>query len=275
MKVKFSIIVPVYNGEKFIKQCIDSIINQKVKCYEIIVIDGGSSDNTVKILKSYKKKIRWISKKDKGQADAINKGISLSKGDWIGWQNCDDYYISKNVIKYFQDAIKKNKKKKLFVANINLVDVNNKILRDIKYFNPSFLSLLYEGMTLTNQACFWSKDLNKKIGILKNYKLNFDYEWFLRILKNFPECGYHINKTLACFRIYKGQKSQKQNLKDLKILYQIKKNYGFNKHLFFIIKFYLLILKLFLHVRNKNFKYVLRGVFKFFFGIKNKEYINN
>lgn len=252
-----------------------SILNQTYKNYEIIVVDGGSNDGTVDYLKSYGDKIKWISEIDEGQADAINKGIKISNGNWITWQNSDDYYCDANALLRFSDAIKSNPSKKLFVGNINLVDKNCRMLRDVKYFKPSFYSLLYEGMTLTNQSSVWSSALNNELGMLKNLKINFDYEWYLRILKNYPDCGFHINHTIGCFRLHKLQKTQNQNLEDLTNLKKIKNQYGYKKNYFYLFKLYLLIRKFLCFLMQGNFHYLVRGIFKFFFGKKNKEYINS
>ena len=275
MSIKFSIIVPNFNGKNFLKRCLDSILSQSYKNYELIVIDGNSDDGSVELLKTYGNKIQWVSEKDKGQADAINKGIKKSSGDWITWQNSDDFYSNNNSLLTFEKVINKNKKKKLFIANINLVNFEEKILRDVKYLKPCYFSLLYEGMTLTNQACFWSKELNNELGYFKDIRLNFDYEWFLRILKSYPDTGHQINKTLACFRLHKNQKTQNQNHLDQEQLTFIKTEYGYNKNLSVIIRSLLLIRKFFYYLLQGNFYYLLRGFFKFFFGKKNKEYIEN
>ncbi|WP_440614691.1 glycosyltransferase family 2 protein [Candidatus Pelagibacter sp. HIMB1748] len=275
MNIKFTIIIPSLNSNFFLKQCLQSIFDQTYKNYEIIVIDGGSNDGTIEFLKTLGGKVKWISEKDNGQSDAINKGISLSSGDWITWQNCDDYYHNKNALYIFANAIKKKKNKLLFVGNIILVNSENKILRDVKYFTPYFYSLLYEGMTLTNQACFWSKNLHLKIGNLKNFRINFDYEWFLRILKNFPNCGYHLNYSLGSYRLHKNQKTQKQNSSDVENLKKIQIDYGYKKNYVFLIKIYLLVRKFFCYLFQGNFFYILRGFFKFFFIRKNKEYIDS
>lgn len=274
MKIKFSIIIPSLNSSFFLNHCLESILNQTYKNYEIIVIDGGSNDGTVQLLKDYGTKIKWISEKDNGQADAINKGISMSNGNWITWQNCDDYYINKDALSLFAKAINSNQSKKLFVANINLVNIDGKVLRDVKYINPYFYSLLYEGMTLTNQACFWNIELNKELGFFENLKINFDYEWFLRILKNFPNCGIHLNYTIGSFRLHKKQKTQNQNTSDIENLNLIKRKYGFKKYYLVFFKPYLLIRKFFCYLLQGNFYYISRGIFKFFFGKKNKEYID-
>ena len=275
MNIKFSIIIPSLNSKIFLNQCLQSIFQQTYKNYEIIIIDGGSKDGTLEYLNNLHDKIKLITENDNGQSDAINKGISLSTGNWITWQNCDDYYHDKNAFSIFANAIDKNKDKFLFTGNINLVNRDNKILRDVKYIKPNFYSLLYEGMTLTNQACFWKKDLHFKIGKLENFKINFDYEWFLRILKKFPNCGFHINYTLGCYRLHKNQKTQKQNLNDIENLKRIQFEYGYKKNYAFFIKIYLIIRKFFYYLFQGNLFYILRGFFKFFFIKRNKEYIDS
>ena len=127
MTIKFSIIVPTLNSKIFLDKCLKSILNQTYKNYEIIVVDGGSNDGTTDYLKSYGEKIKWISEIDEGQADAINKGIKMSNGNWITWQNADDYYSDNNALLLFSEAIKSNPSKKLFVGNINLVNKNCRI----------------------------------------------------------------------------------------------------------------------------------------------------
>ena len=84
MKQQLSIITPVYNGEKFIQACVENVIEQKCPDIEHIILDGCSSDNTVNIIKSYADKyphINWVSEKDNGQSDAMNKGIAIAKGE--------------------------------------------------------------------------------------------------------------------------------------------------------------------------------------------------
>lgn len=92
---KISIIVPTLNQGQFIEQTILSILNQTYKNFEIIIIDGGSADKTIEIIKKYEKQIAyWISEKDSGQSSAINKGLKIATGEIITWLNSDDYYES-------------------------------------------------------------------------------------------------------------------------------------------------------------------------------------
>ena len=89
---KISIITPCFNAAQYIEQTILSIVNQEYDNLEYIIIDGGSSDGTVDIIKKYQDKITyWISEPDKGQSDAINKGIAIATGEVFNWVNGDDY----------------------------------------------------------------------------------------------------------------------------------------------------------------------------------------
>lgn len=95
MKPKISIITVVYNGEKLLENTILSVINQNYDNIEYIIIDGGSTDHTIDIIKKYANKISyWISEPDKGIYDAMNKGIEVCTGEWILFRNCGDYFAS-------------------------------------------------------------------------------------------------------------------------------------------------------------------------------------
>ena len=107
-KPLFSIITVVYNGEKFLEKAITSVINQSYKDFEYIVIDGGSTDKSLEIIKKYEKKIDyWVSEKDKGIYDAFNKGMKVSRGKFIGFINSDDTYKKKCFKNYFKLLLKK------------------------------------------------------------------------------------------------------------------------------------------------------------------------
>ena len=108
---KISIVMPSYNKVKFIERSILSILNQDYPNTELIIIDGGSDDGTIDIIKKYDHKISfWISEKDQGQSDALNKGFKHCSGEIYGWLNSDDLYLPnafKNAIYFFQRNVKK------------------------------------------------------------------------------------------------------------------------------------------------------------------------
>lgn len=97
-KPKISIVTPAFNSGKFIRETIESVLSQDYDNFEYFVIDGGSTDQTIEILKEYSAKkeykdvFRWISEKDEGQTDAINKGLCRCSGDWFAFLNADDYF---------------------------------------------------------------------------------------------------------------------------------------------------------------------------------------
>ena len=88
---KISILTPSYNQGKYIEQAIASVIDQRYPHFEHIIIDGGSEDNTLSLLKKYPH-LKWISEKDRGQSDALNKALGMATGELVGWLNSDDYY---------------------------------------------------------------------------------------------------------------------------------------------------------------------------------------
>src|SRR5438309_1875932 len=100
-----SILTPSFNQGKYVEQTIVSVLEQNYPRFEHIVIDGGSTDNTVSILKRYPH-LKWVSERDRGQGDALNKGLRIASGDLVGWVNSDDFYaqgVFQRVSKLFED----------------------------------------------------------------------------------------------------------------------------------------------------------------------------
>src|SRR5262245_15882129 len=92
--MKVSFVIPTRNQARFIRKCIDSCLAQRLADFEVVVVDGLSTDGTQEVLRSYGEKVRWISEKDSGQSDALNKSVKMARGEIIAWINSDDYYAS-------------------------------------------------------------------------------------------------------------------------------------------------------------------------------------
>ena len=111
-----SIITVVLNNEKYFQECLDSLHSQNYQNYEHIVVDGGSTDDTIKIIKKNEDKIDyWISEQDKGIYDGFNKGMSLARGEYIGFLNSDDKFYNNKTLNYVVDEFKKNLKLTFFM----------------------------------------------------------------------------------------------------------------------------------------------------------------
>ena len=131
-KLKISILTPSFNTDQYIEENILSVLNQDYKNVEHIVIDGGSTDNTVEILKKYPH-LKWVSEKDEGQSDAYNKGLKIATGELVLCLNSDDDLFNKNVFKSVITEINKVdiSKYSAFMANLNVVDVKGNKLSEM------------------------------------------------------------------------------------------------------------------------------------------------
>ena len=185
---KISIITVVYNGEKFLEETIKSIINQTYENVEYIIIDGGSTDATVDIIKKYEDKIAyWTSEPDKGISDAFNKGVKVASGDYLNFQGDGDGFVSDDALeKVFQDIGKKQDI--LISTRISRVDKNGRelfISKHIESFDKK--SLLFR-MSLPHQGLFTHKSYFKKYGLFDvDNTFCMDYDHLLRSYHNFPK----------------------------------------------------------------------------------------
>lgn len=179
---KISIITVVFNGEKQIKSTIESVLNQTYNNYEYIIIDGLSTDNTLKIVKTYKN-IKWISEKDTGIYNAMNKGISLANGEIIGILNCGDLYSQKclnDVIVEYSKAKLKHDDDFVISGGMLLVDYKNNSKRKL-LANKSLLNNLNQRMTLYHPSIFVSNITYMNFGSFnESYKIAADYDLLLR-----------------------------------------------------------------------------------------------
>lgn len=203
---RLSIVTPSYNQAEFLERTICSVLDQNYPDLEYIIIDGGSSDGSVDIIKKYESHLAyWISEPDRGQAHAINKGLERATGEWVAWQNSDDIFYP-GTFHELEIAARKHSRADLIIGNMNLIDSNDHVLRDIKYVRPTYRALLAEGMVLTNQAAFWRRSMHHEIGYLdENFDCSFDYEWFLRLLRN--RKAAHVDMTWGALRLHEETKT--------------------------------------------------------------------
>jgi len=214
--MKISIIIPNYNYENYIGETIKSILNQNYSNFEIIVVDDGSMDNSVNVIKKFQnsnpeKSIKLICQENKGQANAVNAGLSLSSGDIIGWINSDDTYCDDaflNVIKYFT-----NNQIDVLYGDINVIDLNGIFIHSLEHFRFSYFISTFTGFAnnMSNNAVFWRKDsFIDTIYLNPNFKCALDSELFSRL--TFKKKVKHIKTKLANFRLQKVSKAAIKNV---------------------------------------------------------------
>ncbi|MEA5573960.1 glycosyltransferase family 2 protein [Calothrix sp. UHCC 0171] len=208
-----SIITPVYNAERFIGSCIQVVIDQNCLNIEHIIIDGGSTDRTVEIVKQYAEKyshIRWISEKDKGQSDAMNKGIAMAKGEILGILNVDDFYqpnVLNRILKIFPSLPEPT----LLVGNCNVLNDQDNIVQINKPNNLNFLALLtgiehISTFPYNPSAYFYHTSLHQTIGLYKvdeHYAMDIDF--ILRAVQ--VATVNYVDEIWGNFRLIKGTKT--------------------------------------------------------------------
>lgn len=223
-----SIITPSYNQGEFIRETIESVLNQTYKNIEYIVMDGASTDNTVEILKEYGDKIKWVSEKDGGQADAVNKGIKIAQGEIIGWLNSDDTYYPDTVATAVKEMIA-HPEADMIYGEGNYIDRKSNVIGryDTKLYGYDILA---DECIICQPTAFFTKNVVEKAGGLRtDLQLCMDYELWMRIGK----VGriLYIPKVMAASRMYEDNKTLSRRWEVYsECCRELKKNFGFVSH---------------------------------------------
>ena len=208
MKKKVSIIIPVYNGEKYLKEAIDSALNQTYDNIEIIVVNDGSTDNTDNICKTYGDKIKYIVKENGGVSTALNVGIKNMTGDYFSWLSHDDLYAGDKIEKQIKFLEKIGKEDVILYSDFNCIDENGKLFTKPYRFDEKMLELkpLYallrgciNGITL-----LIPKKAFDKCGLFdENLRCTQDYDLWWKMIKHFE--FIHMNELITKTRIHTEQ----------------------------------------------------------------------
>lgn len=203
-KLKISIATPSYNQGKYIEEAILSVKNQNYPLFEHIIYDNCSNDDTHQIAAKYPH-LKFISEKDEGQSDALNKGFKAATGDVIGWLNADDYYIP-GTFEKVNDTFQKYPEVSAIYSNVKFVNQHGEFTRNLRTHSPvKWMSLLYTFIQST--SFFFKRDIIQNNNLLdKNLHYCMDMEFFARLLHQ----GYkfkHVDDYFACFRWHDSNKS--------------------------------------------------------------------
>lgn len=239
---KISIVMPCLDSVDYIERSIRSIVEQDYKNIELFIQDGGSKDGTLDIIRYYAKKyprlIRWISEKDKGQADAINKGMKKVNGDILTHLNADDVY-KKGALRTVAEYFMKNPNVMWAYGKADIIDANDREIRRWITLYKNFWLKNYSYKTLlvlnyiSQMACFWRREASKKVGEFDiNQHFVIDYDYWLRLGKKY-KAGV-INKYISSFRITHSNKSSVGFVKQFKDEYNVAKRFTNNNLILFL-----------------------------------------
>ena len=223
-----SIITPSYNKAEFVRQTIESVLMQDYTNFEYIVIDGGSSDNTVEILKEYSNCFYWISEPDRGMSDALNKGFRRAKGEILAWINADDLYYPgafRSVVDYFTE----HPEISIMYGELDYLDRIGKVTSHARVVPFWDYELLLNGFNYIPQpATFMRRKIFETVGDIDvNEKVGMDYDYWLRAGKQY-RFGY-LPRTLGGIRIMEGTITGASPVKGMKESLIISRRYG-GKH---------------------------------------------
>lgn len=204
--IKVSVITPSYNQGHYLEETILSVLNQTYKNIEYIIIDGASTDQTIEVIKQYEDKITyWISESDKGQADAINKGLKKTTGDLVCWINSDDL-LYPNFVEDRVRQFEENESVDFIYGDVEQgVDLKDKFLR--KGAKSDFKTMLLTlNVPIPQQSTMWRKTVMAKIGYLQpQWHVLLDREYFMRIAFNITIL--YIPGAVGFFRNHDQSKS--------------------------------------------------------------------
>ena len=222
--MKVSIVIPVYNAEKYLRECIESALNQTYKNIEVIAVNDGSTDDSLQILNEFSNRISIISKTNGGTASALNTGIRHMKGEWFKWLSADDSLYLNAIEELILEAKKlENKKKCIFYSNYDIINSESKMIK--QFIKPNyneltsfdFNTLLLDSYIGNGTTSLIHKTALDEYGLFdETIGYEEDYELWLRfcLLHNFRL--HLIPKILAKIRVHEGQLSARITKKELK-----------------------------------------------------------
>lgn len=263
---KISIVTPSYNQAEFLEKTILSVLNQNYPNLEYIIIDGGSTDGSVEIIRKYEKYLTyWVSEQDEGQAAAINKGFLKSTGEILAWLNSDDTYAP-DTIATIADYFCCHPEVDVLYGDVNVIDEHSRVMRRSLDVIFTKKRLVYGAVGITQAETFFRRDAFIEAGMVrKDFFFCLDAELWLKMCLKGAHF-FHLRKILANFRVHKSSKSSKYPEvchKELMILYR--DLLGLNtQSLFFKIRrlFYCRLWRPFLLIYHGDGRYIWEGLLR-------------
>lgn len=221
---KISVITPSYNQAEFLEATLQSVVRQQYPNVEHIVIDGGSTDGSVEVIRRYEDKLAyWISERDQGQTDALVKGFNKATGDILCWLNSDDLFepwTLHEVTCFFED----NPTARAVYGDSTWIDLKGKVIRPKKEHHFNRFIWLYDHDYLPQPSTFWRAELYEKVGGLdRTFDLAMDSDLWIRFADVVD--FYHVRRPWSKMRFYPEQKTQRLHLESNKEALTIRNRY--------------------------------------------------
>ncbi len=260
---KISIIIPSFNQAEYLERTILSILNQNYPNVELIVIDGGSRDGSIDIIKKYETYIsHWESGKDDGQAAAINKGFRMATGEVVAWQNSDDVYLP-GVFNRITSEFQADEGQDVVYGNVYLIDTEDNIIKEMRFMPFSISYLIYYGWNLSSQAVFLKRELFEKIGYLdESLEIAFDWDWFIRLGLSGARMKF-IHEFFGAYRIHVSSKFSKippSQRVSIEHSILVKNRVSTNAFKIFFYKRAMFFWKLFYYLMQGDYEYIMQGL---------------
>lgn len=220
-----TIVTPSYNMAPFLRQAVASVLDQDYPSVEYVVIDGGSTDGSVEILKEYGSRLRYVSEPDRGQADAVNRGFLKGSGSLFAFLNADDYYYP-GAVRAAVEAFERDPEAGAVYGEANHVDAAGAVLG--RYPTRLFDSGRFQtGCYICQPACFMRSDVFRAAGMLNpNLRFALDYDLWIRIARRWSM--RKIDDCLACSRLHPGAKTVSSARQVYREIFQVlKAHYGY------------------------------------------------
>ena len=224
--MRLSFVIPTRNQASFIGQCIESCLAQDIPDSEIIVTDGASTDDTPALLAGYGDRIRWVSEPDRGQSDAVNKGVRMARGELIAWINSDDYYASSYAVATLVEAFDVERDVDIAYGNGLRVDVDGNAIGPYRARPITRVAdiITHPASFVLQPAVLFRRSLFLDVGgLVESLHYTMDYELWIRMFAAARKTRY-IPEVIAHARYHSDAKSIAAMGKQIRELLQVKRD---------------------------------------------------